>query len=179
MSTPTIQSRRQVQVGRFYEIEDLGLLPSVTTILSCIAKPALMNWAAKVEREMVMKVAAELYQDAPIDKKMSSAGWMLTMNERLGKEKAHQKELAKAAEIGSQVHALVEWSIKAEMMHDAGPSPRISDKAQWSFMAWEDWRKSVKLKPIAVEQVIWSRDYGYAGTLDLLAEVNGVLTVLD
>jgi hypothetical protein len=46
-------------------------------------------------------------------------------------------------------------------------------------MAWEDWKKSVHLKPIAIEQVVYSPKYGYAGTLDLLAEVNGELAVLD
>ena len=49
----------------------------------------------------------------------------------------------------------------------------------WAFMAWEDWRRSVKLKPIAVEQVIYNEKHGYAGTLDLLADVDGVLTVVD
>ncbi len=177
--TVTTENRVQVRSGRFYDIPDLGRVPSVTTILSIIAKPALVNWAAKVEREMVLKVSADLYQDCPHDKKMARAAWVLTMTNRLGKEKAAQKELAKASEIGSQVHALVEWTLRAQLMQEAGPSPRISDAAQWAFMAWEDWRKSVNLKPIAVEQVIWSETYGYAGTLDLLAEVNGVLTVLD
>jgi hypothetical protein len=93
--------------------------------------------------------------------------------------KAHKKELQKAADIGSQVHALIEWTLRAELLYAAGPSPRITDKAQWAFMAWEDWKKSVHLKPIAIEQVVWSDAHGYAGTLDLLAEVNGELSVLD
>ena len=163
---------------RFYQIGD-NQYPSVTTVLGVIGKPALLNWYAKMEREMVMKVAGELYQDAPAQPKMAPAAWTTTMQLRLSKEKAGQKELAKAAEIGSQVHSLIEWTLRASLMQQAGPSPRISDKAQWAFMAWEDWRRSVNLKPIFVEQVVWSNTYGYAGTLDLLAEVNGKLTVLD
>jgi hypothetical protein len=179
MKTPTIQNRKQTRAGRFYEIDDCGTLPSVTTILSVIGKPALMAWAAKVEREMVTKVSADLYEDVAKTPSMTRAGWLISLETRLGKEKAHAKELAKAGEIGSQVHELIEWTLKGELCYDAGPSPRISDKAQWAFMAWEDWRRAVKLKPIAVEQVIWSSKYGYAGTLDLLAEVEGVLTVVD
>jgi hypothetical protein len=175
---PTTQDRINTRAGRFYEIDGMKY-PSVTTILSIINKPALMNWAAKVEREMVLKVARELYEDSPIGSKMTTAAWNLTMDNRLGKEKASSKELAKAGEIGSQVHKLIEWTLKGELCYEAGPSPKISDKAQWAFMAWEDWRRSVKLKPLYVEQVVYSKDFGYAGTLDLVAEVEEVITVID
>lgn len=179
MKTPTTKNRRQTKAGRFYDIDDCGQLPSVTTILSVIGKPALMAWAAKVEREMVTKVAADLYLDVAGTPPMSRPAYLMTLENRLGKERAHSKELARAGEIGSQVHELIEWTMKGELCYEVGPSPRITDAAQWAFMAWEDWRRAVKLKPVAVEQVIWSKTYGYAGTLDLLAEVEGVLTVID
>ena len=175
---PSHFERHDTRSGRFYEIDGESY-PSVTTLLEIIAKPALLGWISKVEREMVIKVAGELYQDCPVDKKMSAAAWQVTLNNRLGTAKASAKELAKAGEIGSQVHALIEWSLKAELLHDAGPSPRISDQAQWAYMAWQNWRRRVHLKPLYVEQVVYSSEYGYAGTLDLVAEVNGVLTVLD
>jgi hypothetical protein len=150
----------------------------VTTILSCIGKPALINWAAKVEREMVMAVSTDLYLE-PRAKKLTSTQWQIALMSKLGSTKASQKELTRAGDIGSEVHSLVEWTIRTELMQKVGPSPKIRDAAQWAFMAWEDWKKSVHLKPIAVEQVVYSKQYGYAGTLDLLAEVNGVLTVID
>lgn len=170
--------RNDTNRGRFYEIEGVQY-PSVTTILQVVGKPALVPWAAKVEREMVMEVSADLYLDCSETPTMSKPAWLTTLQSRLGKQKAATKELAKASEIGSQVHALIEWTLKGELCHKVGPSPRISDKAQWAFMAWEDWRKKVELKPIFVEQTVWSKEWGYAGTLDLLAEVEGKLTVLD
>ena len=182
MKTKTeVTTKNRVQKGssRFYPI-DGELFPSVTTILDVIGKPALMNWAAKVEREMVLKVGCDLHVDsANIKPPMTGAAWLLTMNARLGKEKASAKELKKAGDIGTQCHELIEWTLKGELMYEAGPSPRISDAAQWAFMAWQDWRQAAKLKPIAVEQVVYSRTHHYAGTLDLLAEVDGVLTVID
>lgn len=181
MKTPTevtTKSRKQTRAGRFYDIEG-DSFPSVTTILGVISKPALMNWAAKVEREMVLSVSADLYADIAKTPPMTRVAWLMTMNVRLGKEKASAKELTKAGDIGSQCHALIEWTLKGELMYEAGPSPRISDAAQWAFMSWQDWRRAVNLKPVAVEQVVYSRIHGYAGTLDLLAEVDGVLTVID
>ncbi len=166
------------KAGRFYEIDGLGKLPSVTSIISVISKPALVSWAAKVEREMVLDVSADLYLDAPPEK-MSKVAWMTTMQSRLGKAKASQKELAKASEIGTQAHALIEWTLLSELVSAPGPMPKISAKAGYAFAAWEKWRSSVNLKPLLVEQVVWSKTLGYAGTLDLLAEVNGVLTIED
>ena len=169
--------RNDTQRGRFYEI-DGEQFPSVTTILSVIGKPALISWAAKVEREMVMEVSADLYQDAP-QVKMARTAWMTTLQTRLGKQKASTKALAKAGEIGTQVHALIEWTLKGELCVKVGPSPEISNQAQDAFGKWVNWRKEVKLKPLFVEQQIWSRQHRYAGTLDLLAEIEGKLTVLD
>jgi hypothetical protein len=165
------------KAGRFYEVED-EKYPSVTSILSVIGKPALINWAAKVEREMVLDVSADLYLDAPLEK-MSKPAWITTMQTRLGKAKASAKELAKAAEIGSQAHSLIEWTLLSELVTAPGPEPKISAKAGYAFAAWLRWRESVNLKPLLVEQVVWSKTHRYAGTLDLLAEVNGILTVVD
>jgi predicted RecB family nuclease len=38
-------------------------------------------------------------------------------------------------------------------------------------MVWQDWQASVKLRPLAIEQVVWSTTHRFAGTLDFLAEI--------
>jgi hypothetical protein len=174
-------SRRENRSGsRWYTIhEGQPEYPSVTTILSVIGKPALIAWSAKVEREAVASASLSLYKDTHGTPLMSDLAYLNTLQTRLGKEKAHTKELAKAGDIGSQAHKLIEWNLRASLMQEAGPSPHVTDKATWAFMAWEDWKKSVNLTPIWIEQTVWSDTHGYAGTMDLLAEVNGKLTVLD
>ena len=171
-------NRRDGQRGRTYEIDGRSY-PSVTTVLSVIAKPALVPWSAKVEREMVITAAADLYLDCAETPPMTRIGWVASLRARLGREKANQKELAKAAEIGSQAHALIEWNLKSQLCAQPGPAPRIGAKAMWAFAAWERWSQSVNLKPIMIEQVCWSENFGFAGTFDLMAEVNGRLTLLD
>ena len=163
-------NKRENQYGaRWYQVGDREL-PSVTTILQVISKPALVAWSAKVERELVTSASADLYEDVAGTPRMSRAAYLVTLRSRLGLVKAHTKELAKAGDIGSQTHALIEWTMRTQLMQKVGPSPRITDAAQWAFMAWEDWRKSVKLKPVFIEQTVYSENYGYAGTMDLLAE---------
>lgn len=172
-------SKRENRAGaRWYDIEGVEF-PSVTTILSVIGKPALIAWSAKVEREMVTSASLSLYRDIYGTPKMSDIAYLTSLQTRLGKEKAHSKELAKAGDIGTQAHKLIEWNLRATLMQEAGPSPAVTDKATWAFMAWEDWKKSVNLKPIYIESTVWSKTHGYAGTMDLLAEVNGKLTVVD
>lgn len=171
-------TQRNTKLGRFYTVGEQEY-PSVTTILTVISKPALVNWAARVEREMVIDAAADLYVDCPLEKKMERPTFISTLNMRIGKAKAAQKELTKAAEIGSQAHALIEWTLLSEVVSAPGPQPKISEKAALAFAAWQKWRDTVKLKPILVEQTIWSKEFCYAGTMDLLAEMDGKLTVVD
>lgn len=88
--------------------------------------------------------------------------------------------VAKAGDIGSQVHALIEWTLRARLCQEPGPSPSVtSKKAEWALASWQRWANSVDLKPIAVEQTVYSETHGYAGTMDLLALVNGEAVVLD
>jgi len=159
--------------SRHYETPDGEKYPSVTTILGAIGKPALINWAAKVERELVIEAAANLYIDSPNGNtpKMNRTAYITSLRSRIGTTKAHQKELAKAAEIGSETHARIEWTIRKQLTSKPGPEPVISEKALWAFMVWEDWAKEHKFKPLLIEQMLYSKAHGYAGTMDLLAEM--------
>ena len=165
--------------GRFYQVDD-ETYPSVTHILSCIGKPALINWAANTERTLVSEASADLYEDlVRLPTPLPRTTYLTTLQTRLTKAKAHQKELAKAGEIGSQAHGLIEWKLRAQLSQTIGPEPRVNDAATWAVMAFEDWAKSVSLKPLFIEQMVYSRTHGFAGTMDLLAEVNGVVTLVD
>jgi hypothetical protein len=170
-----------VRKGRHYQIpETKAVVPSVTNILGAINKPALVNWAANTERALVTEAAANLHEDMPTNgKKMSRVGYLTTLKDRIGKTKAHQKELTKAAEIGTQAHKLIEWHLRRQLLQKVGDEPQVSEKALWAFMAWEDWRNAVNLAPLAIEQTIWSSKHEYAGTMDLYAEFDLTRDLVD
>ena len=168
--------------SRFYDTPDGQRLPSVTTILQAVAKPALINWAAKVEREATVQAAANLWEDlksAAGAPKMTRPVYITTLETRLGKQKAHQKELAKAGEIGSQVHALIEWNLRRQLGQKLGPEPEITDAAAWAFAGYEEWRASAGFRPKLIEHTVWSSRYGYAGTMDWYGDVDGLPCVGD
>ena len=93
---------------------------------------------------------------------------------RLG-QKAHLRRSRAATDIGSQAHKLIEWMLRKELNLLVGPRPQVSEKAEWAFMAFEDWCRSVNLKPLKVERTVWSDPLNnldsFAGTIDLIAQV--------
>jgi hypothetical protein len=174
MKPSTARRFEIVRKGRHYQLPDSKeVVPSVTNILSAINKPALVAWAANTERALVVDAAGDLHEDLPATgTKMSRPAYITTLKQRIGKTKAHQKELAKAAEIGTQAHALIEWNLRKQLLQEVGPEPKVSDKALWAFMAWEDWKEKANLAPLSIEQTIWSQEHGYAGTMDLYCELD-------
>jgi hypothetical protein len=141
-----------------------AVYPSMTNILNVIPKHnALMAWAAKLERSYSLDKAAEF---------MRAEGTVPTVtqfDERFGRTKAHRGALEKAANIGTETHALIEAAMTRDpkflKSFHAAPMP-----SRHAFNAWISWRESVKLDPIHVERIVWSHDLGIAGTADLIAK---------
>jgi hypothetical protein len=170
--------RKDSASGRFYHVDGHDY-PSVTHILQCLNKPALVNWAASEERKLVSAVAADVHEEFAAIKVTDRGKYLALLESKLGKEKAHRRALAKAGDIGTQVHHLIEWQMRSQLGLPVGPMPEVVDDAKWAVMAFEDWAKAVHLEPLAVERIVYSVSHAYAGTLDLLAKVEGTVTVVD
>lgn len=155
--------------GRFYDIEGEPV-PSVTHVLSCIAKPALVPWASRLERTLAIETALTLHGD-PALRDVSRAEYRSRLDAAIGRERAHRRATTKATDIGTEAHHAIERRIRVMLGLATGPERPISEAALWSVMAWEDWAKSVAFEPILTEAVVWSRAHGYAGTMDVLARV--------
>lgn len=157
--------------GALHTLPDGTQLPRVTSILDAISKPALVNWAARLEREHVVSVV-----DSIIAQGGSLTAASLLSN--LGAF-AHEMEVGEANAIGSAVHKRIEWLLMRELGHVMGPKPFLTGSGLVAYNAWRRWRTTVDLKPIFIEQRVWSRRYGYAGTMDLFCTMTlpGVGTV--
>src|SRR5215468_10852062 len=161
--------------SRFYRIEGSDL-PSVTTILEVIAKPALGPWYAKEERRAFEAAMLEvLSKPGARDPEYVLAA----VAEAVSGVKAADRARQQAATIGTAVHAGIEWYLRTQLEEDAGLPPRLPEAAVWAVESWKDWARSVALEPLAIERVVYCSDCGYAGTLDLYARVQGQLTLLD
>ena len=88
------------------------------------------------------------------------------------KEK-QEKRLFETADLGTAIHNEIEADLKGVGLE----SPR-EDVAP-AMLAWKTWRESNEVKTVQTETMIHSDKYGFAGTFDFLAEVNGQLYLGD
>ena len=149
--------------ARFYKIDGESY-PSVTTIIKCLDKPALVPWASKMQREAdaLTAVMAESTR-AAAELILASAN-------------AAYAKSAKAADIGTAAHELVEWYLGGEV---EGKRPLATEPAEQCFESWLKWWTGSGLKAVGIETVVHSAMHGYAGRIDLLAEKKGKQYVLD
>src|SRR5262245_4330141 len=108
---------------RFYMIDGHSL-PSVTTVLDIIAKPALGPWYAKEERRHFETAMLEvLTRPGARDPE-----YVLTaVAEAVTGVKAADRAKQKARTIGTAIHAGIEWLLRIRLGEDAGPEPILPD----------------------------------------------------
>lgn len=82
------------------------------------------------------------------------------------------------AEIGKIGHDLI-------CCHNSGKtflgdaSEDLIDKAENCFLSYLSWEKQHKIEPILCEAALVSEEFGFGGTIDMLANVDGVPTIVD
>jgi hypothetical protein len=139
--------------AHYYELDGKRMY-GVTTVLGVIAKPALIGWAARMATEYVrdhLKSMDDLEQVLELAKN------------------AHTKKKEAAGSSGKDTHALIEEWVKRHIGNDLSPSPEAHEGLQ----AFIQWAYENKVKFIASEEKMYSKDWWTAGTCDLILEMGG------
>jgi len=137
-----IKNRR----GGFYWVGGEPFV-SVTTVLGCIAKPALRWWFGK-------EVYLAMVKDPTLSQKEAlSAPWSSS---------------SKAKSRGSTVHSIVEVYKKSGKILDS-----IPEQFKGYAEAFYSWIEDNHVEVLEHERTVVSKKYGFAGTLDLLVKLNG------
>ncbi|AGY47127.1 exonuclease [Clavibacter phage CN1A] len=183
MSAPELSTRNSNMGGRGYKHPHTGqLVPSVTTVLKAAATPAITQWA-------VDQTAA--YAVANIDALLTRTeqqgyGFLrwyhsrdpLPLEEGMDLRNYHLGVLHDRADLGTAVH---EW-IEADLDFTR-PFPEIrlehNEPVAQMVERWEEFKAAHKIEVVMIEVTVWNAELGYAGTFDLLAYVDGVLTLID
>lgn len=141
------------------------LYPGVTTVLSVLAKPALIPWAAN---EAARKIKAYLIQHAQ--------GRPLTADEidKLVEDgrKAHGAIKDEAANFGTRAHQAIDIFIKTGVS-------QVKEDILPVFQAFCDWKQKTHIEIIGGDLKIASMEYGYGGSLDALGLVDGKVVIVD
>lgn len=169
---PTATKTKSVipETGFYFDAEkhryfmDGKKMTGVTTILSVISKPQLIQWAANEAVKYIKEnvITADLFEGS------SASGIYYPVSEEdLEKARtAHAKKRDKSADIGTLAHAWVEDWI-------AGKNPPKDENIALMTDNFLKWVGEVKPKFLASEKIVYSKKHFYAGTLDFVAEING------
>ena len=175
---------------RYYKIGDYEAMPSVTTVLEMINKPALRDWKmnkaldylkSKYERRhWDDRIATPPWVRYPSSPKAQSfrtkvkTSWRDALASLRRNAKAHPNRVRDdAGDIGTEIHE----AIAAEMRGE--PWELVSEPAAIAMQSYRLWQEDTTIRPIWSEQTVWSLEYGYAGSADLVGMDGAKLVVLD
>lgn len=161
--------------GRMYSrsTTDRPIVPSITTVISQ-ATTSLDGWIGYMAANAVAndpRVPAALGNPSQLRTVVKDASV------------AAERYRDEAADRGTRVHYYCEQVAlrDLEKPHDVdGARAALAENGEEAFAArFDEWWTLYQVRPIAAELTVWNHEVGYAGTLDLLAEIGGRLCLID
>ncbi len=150
-------------MSRAYTIDDTEM-PSVTTVLGILDKSEfLIPWAVRACTGFIRKNKGDRDRYPTLDALLGAAEseWRTARDE--------------AADIGSDIHNLIEKYIKNGM--DAAGTMR--PEVEHGFLAFLEWEKTMKVRWEESEMTIHHPELYYGGTLDAVAVIGTERYVID
>jgi len=151
--TPPI---RRINSGRGHRYEDANGLrvPGVTTILKALPKDALVNWAGNATAEAAVNRWDELAAMPPAARLKAL-------------QKARYDDRDTAANRGTAVHKLAQRLVAGERVQMPND---IAGHVESYARFLDEW----DVQPVLIEAIVMSHKHGMAGTLDLIADLEGL-----
>lgn len=149
--TPPIR-RVDTAKGHYYKDANGSRVPGVTTILGALPKDGLINWAGSATAAAAVNRWEEL-ADLPPATRLKEL------------ETARYKDRDLAGKRGTEVHTYAEHLINGEEV-------TVPDELVGHVEAYAKFLDVFKVEPVAVEFGVAHYRHGYAGTCDLIADVN-------
>lgn len=142
-----------------YFLQDGTRVPSVTTILGVVDKPALKPWA---------------FAQGRISGRAEALGQPFA---------ASLSEVTKGAlEVGTIVHLMAELDVRGENPDAAIPvdlDADLREKVSSGFGAYMAWKKGSRVEIVDCEVPVLSERYRYGGTLDFIGKLDGKVILGD
>ncbi len=145
-----------------YYFNGAGPWPGVTTVTDVLDKPALTKWHRTQVAEAAIANAERLLADREAGNVDAAIAYLLAV----------RTEGTAGRERGSRIHAVLESVLRREPV-DVEPQDRPAVEGA------RDWLNERQVKPIEVEAFLIHETLGYGGTCDLIAEIDGEITLCD
>ncbi len=173
MTTPKVNTIRRGG-ARLYVHPDTGEKAiGVTSVVNMLPKTFLQYWRAKVVAEFAADNAGALVQmllsadDDPRAyevRKKGAVDWM---------KNAPQRDTGKSADDGTAVHDLCECIARGE-----NPGPIHPDYAPY-IERYRRFLDTYQPEFLFLEETVWNDEFGYAGSFDAIAKIEGETVLLD
>lgn len=167
------------------DARELGLFPSVTSILKVIAKPELENW--KITQAILASITLPRERESfeewikrfPSKQEQVGESWLRWCYDnppRFSEDEQQfalhviedsEKQAETAADFGRRIHKAIEaWLLKAPVPDDPEIEPFLKQVKDWAAAEVEEIHKA--------ECIVVNSKFGYAGTLDLHCRLKGI-----
>lgn len=140
---------------------------SVTTLIGCLEKPALVYWSAEQTALAAIR-QVKTWQSIEQENGTDEAVKFLT-----GARFRTPKGERGAAELGTAVHAAIEEYTLT------GVRPEVDDEIAPFMLRFDEWAQVWQPEYIASEVTVYAPDRGYAGTCDGFMVLDGVPVIFD
>lgn len=169
------QLAHATEFGRMYarSLTSPPEVPSITTVIGQEAKD-LTGWAGHM-------AASELIKDTRLNGAVGSPADLRALARHASSAAERFRDAAAAR--GDRVHAYAEQKaleVLGQPADSEGARQVLSQHGEAAYAdRFDEWWELYGVKPIAAEVTVWNHTVGYAGTLDLLAEIGGRRCILD
>lgn len=161
-ATPPVEGVHRTRFHAYY-FNGQGPWPGVTTVTKVLDAPALTNWKLNQVAELAVKSAERLIEDREAGRVEAAVKYLTTMS-------------TDARDRGSRIHANIESILRREKVD---PDPRDARAVAGARLWLNEQARDHGLRPLEVEAYLISERYGFGGTLDLIAELDGEVWLLD
>lgn len=139
------------------------VIPGVTGILKVLDKPAIVPWAQRIVAEAAINHRGDLESWVQVGGVENAVALL---------KGAAETQRDAAANRGSAVHSLAEAIVK-------GQPVTVPVELAPYVLAYQSWIEKFQPDFLAVEEMVCSLEYQYAGTLDSIAVIAGETWLLD
>jgi hypothetical protein len=166
--------------------------PSVTTFTGMVddgKSGRLQGWAVKMVTQYIMGAlmnTAQVGKMPPSAEMAREKGAMISLPAAEVAEiiaegkKSYRKRTQKAADIGTKVHELVEGHVNGQITGEPfNFSPDQPKQVLNGFQSYLNWERTHNITYLGSELLVYSREHHYAGQADIVAVVDGEVSLID
>ena len=157
---------------------DGAKMTGCTTILSILAKPTLIQWAANMACDYIKNNSDWVMEGAKEPKDVK--GYCKCLWDTLEEARfAHRRKKEEAGQKGKDVHAIIENMIKFAIKERDGVIDCSLEYENKQIQNFVEWAIKNRIEFLESEKQLYSKELWFAGTCDFICKIDGAMWLGD